>query len=263
MNNESNNEFENEIYKKEIAEAEAFLGFEEGTFDYIPHYAWREALSALLHVREMEAQHVFRPGLYYAVLSDLCNATEASLVLGNYYSKRRIETFILTCVDALGHIEATNYHLFLREIGDAVLLLFSSFEDAHEWWMTMHSWLKGRDEMWMEDLNLPKSEQKHFRLEAKTIIHAGEIAYSGTNIPVSAAINQIFKVEKEFKADELGITSQALGCARPVLRQMKLRANYRGEVKLPGSKEPLGLYLIDNCKRAFKRRFENRVKNNE
>jgi len=182
----------------------------------------------------------------YIVLSDLCRATEASLVLGNDISRKRIETFILTCVDALGNIETTNYHLFLREIGDAVLLLFSSFEDAYEWWLTMHSWLNGRDYMWKEELYLARAEQKQFRLEAKTIIHAGEVSYSGKNIPLSAAINQVFKVEKYFRENELGITHHALLCARPVLRKLKLRSTLRHSVKLPGDKDSLGVYLINN-----------------
>lgn len=234
------------------ADVDEFLGFGLGTFDHIPHYARGEALGALLQVREMEQQHVFRPGLYYAVLSDLCRATEASLVLGNEISRQRIETFILTCVDALGHIQTTNYHLFLREIGDAVLLLFSSFEDAYHWWQTMHSWLDGRDKMWTGELELSRSERKQFRLEAKTIIHAGEVAYSGTNIPISAAINQVFKVEKAFKANELGITHQALACARPLLRSLRLRPRQRCKVKLPGDKEPLGVYLLDNYEKYLR-----------
>jgi hypothetical protein len=235
-------------------EADEFLGFEPGTFDHIPHYARYEALDALLHVRKMEKENVFRPGLYYTVLSDLCRATEASLVLGNEVSKKRIETFILTCVDALGHIETTNYHLFLREIGDAVLMLFSSFDDAYQWWLTMHSWLDGRDRMWGAELDLTRAEQKHFRLEAKTIIHAGEISYSGTNIPISTAINQVFKVEKQFKENELGITHQALLCARPVFRTLKLRAKLRYTVILPGDKDPMDVYLIDNYNRILRAR---------
>lgn len=248
------NFLDDELDPDSVKDVEKFLGFEQGTFDHIPHYCRGEALDALLHVREMEKEHVFRPGLYYAVLSDLCRATQASLVLGNDISRKRIETFILTCVDALGHIETTNYHLFLREIGDAVLLLFSSFKDAYLWWRTMHSWLDGRNKMWTNELDLSTSELKQFRLEAKTIIHAGEIAYSGTNIPVSAAINQVFKVEKEFKANELGITHHALACARPVLRTLKLRPCLRGNVILPGDKEPLGVYLIDNYEKTLRAR---------
>lgn len=239
------------------ADVDEFLGFEPGTFDYIPHYARSEALAALLHVREMEKNHIFRPGLYYTVLSDLCRATEASLSLGNEISRKRIETFIITCVDALGHIETTNYHLFLREIGDAVLFLFSSFEDVYGWWMMMQSWLRGRDRMWNMKLKLSRSWRKQFRLEAKTIIHAGEVTYSGTNIPLSAAINQLFKVEKQFKANELGITHHALACARPVLPSFNLRSRLRCTVKLLGDSAPIGLYLIDNYEKHFSSRRRN------
>ncbi len=255
MNSEKTAEDEFEVMMGgSAADVDDFLGFEPGTFDHIPHYARLEALAALLHVREMEQNHVFRPGLYYTVLSDLCRSTEASIVLGNEISKKRIETFILTCVDAMGHIETTNYHLFLREVGDAVLILFSSFGDAYNWWQTMHSWLDGRDGMWGMELDLSRSELKQFRLEAKTIIHAGEVDYSGTNIPISAAVNQVFKVEKKFKANELGVTQQALACARPVLRSLKLRPRLRCKVKLPGDKEPLGVFLIDNYEKVLRTR---------
>ena len=243
-----------EICGGTAADVDELLGFEPGTFDHIPHYARYEALDALLHVRDMEKNHVFRPGLYYIVLSDLCRATEASLVLGNDISRKRIQTFILTCVDALGHIETTNYHLFLREIGDAVLMLFSSFKDAYEWWLTMHSWLNGRDGMWRNELDLSRSQQKQFKLEAKTIVHAGEVSYSGGNIPLSAAINQVFKVEKKFKENELGITEYTLLCARPVLRDLKIRPYLRASVRLPGDKNPLGVYLINNYGKILKAR---------
>lgn len=257
---ESQVKLDQEIAGGTAAQVDEFLGFETGTFDHIPHYARYEALDALLHVREMEKKRIFRPGLYYAVLSDFCRATEASLALGNKISKKRIETFILTCVDALGHIQTTNYHLFLREIGDAVLLLFSSFEDAYKWWLTMHSWLDGRDRMWEHELDLSRAEKRYFRLKAKTIIHAGEISYSGNNIPISAAVNQIFKVEKQFKENELGITYQALLCARPVFRSLKLRPSLRCKVRLPGEKEALGIYLLNNYERILRARRSHATK---
>lgn len=262
MKHHPEDERDERMFGGTAADVEDFLGFEPGTFDHIPHYAREEALAALLHVREMEEEHVFRPGLYYTVLSDLCRATEASLVLGNDISRKRVETFILTCVDALGHIETTNYHLFLREIGDAVLMLFSSFEDAYQWWETMHSWLDGRDGMWTMELDLSRSERKQFKLGAKTIIHVGEVSYSGKNIPMSAAINQVFKVEKQFKANELGITYHALACARPLLRSLKLRPRLRSDIKLPGDKDPLGVYLIDNYEKRLreKRRFYEKLR---
>ena len=114
--------------------------------------------------------------------------------------------------------------------------------------------------MWMGELSLSPSERKLFRLEAKTIIHAGEIAYSGTNIPLSAAVNQVFKVEKQFKANELGITQQALSCARPVLRSLELRPLLRSTLTLPGDKKALGVYLIDNYEKVLRARRRYRAK---
>lgn len=236
------------------AGVEKFLGFDPGTFDHIPHYAREEALFALRRVRDMEKRHVFRPGLYYTVLSDLCRATEASLVLGNELSKKRIETFILTCVEALGRIDTTNYHVFLREIGDAVLMLFSSFRDAYEWWHTMQSWLEGRNGMWASERDMSRAEYKHFRLEAKTIIHAGEVDYSDNNIPLAAAVNQVFKIEKNFKAYELGISQQTLSCVRPILRTLKLSPKLRGKVKLPGEIETTNIYLLDDYAKHIRAR---------
>lgn len=239
---------------RSAAGVEKFLGFEPGTFDHIPHYARGEALYALRRVRDMERRHIFRSGLYYIVLSDLCRATEASTVLGNELSKKRIETFILTCVESLGRIETTNYHVFLREIGDAVLMLFSSFRDAYEWWRTMQSWLDGRNSMWALECNMPRSEYKHFKLNAKTIIHAGEVDYSDNNIPLAAAVNQVFKIEKKFKEYELGISQQALSCVRPMLRSLKLSPKLRDKVKLPGDVETTRIFLLDNYSRYLRAR---------
>lgn len=236
------------------AGVDKFLGFEPGTFDHIPHYAREDALYALRRVRDMEKRHVFRPGLYYIVMSDLCRATEASNVLGNELSKKRVETFILTCVESLGHIETTNYHVFLREIGDAVLILFSSFRDAYAWWHTMHSWLDGRNDMWASESNMSRSEYKHFKLTSKTIIHAGEVDYSDKNIPLAAAVNQVFKIEKKFKEYELGISQPALSCVHPILRSLKLSPKLRDKVKLPGDVKTTNIFLLDNYSKYLKAR---------
>jgi hypothetical protein len=119
------------------ADVEKFLKLNPGTFDHIPHYAREGALDAIRHVMELEERQLFRPGLYYILLSDLCRSTEASLHLGAELNRLRVETFILNCIEALGSIELENYAMFLREIGDAVLIIFSSFRDILEWYMTM------------------------------------------------------------------------------------------------------------------------------
>lgn len=229
-----------------------YLDFPLGTFDHIPHYAREEALAALLQVRKMEQTSIFRPGLYYIVLSDLCAATKASRVLGNELSQRRIETFILTCFEALGRTAPRNVVMPLREVGDAVLFIFSSFEDVYEWWRTMNSWLRGREDMLRCDEEISKQERSMFRLKAKTIVHVGEVGFSGTNIPLSSAINQIFKVEKEFGPDDLGATSEALASIEPLLRSLQLRPVLKSSVVLPRSKAPTTLYTIDNFEKKVK-----------
>ena len=239
-------------------DADEFLSFPPGTFDHIPHYAVSDALSALEKVRNMEKNNLFRPGLYYIVLSDLCRATEAANVLGNETSKKRIETFILTCVESLGYIDVRNYHLFLREIGDAVLIIFSSFEDAFIWWETMNSNLLFRNRMWTTEIHLNKKEQKHFKLECKTVIHAGEIDYSGKNIPLSNSVNQIFKIEKEFKPNELGITDIVEKCAKPLFRKLKIYPRPRSEIILPGDVINTKLFIADNYLLRIKRMFKNK-----
>jgi hypothetical protein len=113
-----------EIAAKAIDE---FLGFDAGTFDHIPHYARQDAIDAMRQVMKVERSRLFRPGLYYIVLSDLCRSTEASAILGTALNKKRVESFILRCVECLTYINPQNYFWFVREIGDAVLLLFSSF----------------------------------------------------------------------------------------------------------------------------------------
>lgn len=231
---------------------EKYLGFEPGAFDHIPHYARGDAICAIRKIRDLERRRLFRPGLYYIVLSDLCRSTEASALLGADLNKKRIETFILKCVETLGYMDPTNYTLFLREIGDAVLLLFSSFADVYEWWCSMESWLHTQNGLWSWDLS--EEDHKVFFLEAKTVIHAGEVAYSNGNIPVAYAVNQVFKIEKLFGPGELGITDIARTAAAPIIKSLDLRPRKKAEVKLPGDREPIVVYLAAKIKRKRRSR---------
>ena len=224
------------------ADVEKYLKLNPGTFEHIPHYAREGALDAIRHVMELEKNHLFRPGLYYILLSDLCRSTEASLHLGAELNRLRVETFILNCIEALGSIELENYAMFLREVGDAVLIIFSSFRDILEWYMTMEMYLAKRDQMWSFDLE--RNKYKHFKLEAKTVVHAGEVFYSDQNIPMAYAVNQVFKVEKLFKAGELGVTQSTLSSILPVLKGTRFGYRKRAQVTLPGDKDPMNTYVV-------------------
>jgi class 3 adenylate cyclase len=228
-----------------VSKIEKYLGFPRGSFDHIPHYAREQALHAIKNVRDMERKRVFRPGLYYIVLSDLSRSTETSAALGHELNRRRIETFILTSIEALGCFDPRNYFLPVREVGDAVLILFSSFADVHDWWRTANQLLGGRNWMWGKQLK--KNVFSKFRMEAKTIVHSGEVAYSDGSIPVARAVNEVFKVEKLFRAGELGVTDSALMSIRPILIDLDLKPRWRSTAKLPGTKEETNVYLIDRA----------------
>jgi hypothetical protein len=49
-----------------------------------------------------------------------------------------------------------------------------------------------------------KVNRTSFKMESKKVIHVGEIIFSDKTNPVSHAVNQVFKIEKEFKAGEIG-----------------------------------------------------------
>jgi len=223
-----------------------YLGFEAGTFNHIPHYAREDAIDAMRQVMKVERSRLFRPGLYYIVLSDLSRSTEASAVLGTDLNKKRVESFILRCVECLTYINPENYFWFVREIGDAVLLLFSSFRDAFTWWRRMESWIDTQNALWKMDL--PAKVFRTFYIEAKTVIHAGEVAYSDEKIPVALAVNQTFKIEKLFGPNELGITHTVKTTAEPIIKSLGLNPRKRRMIILPGSTESTPVYLAATAK---------------
>ena len=222
-----------------------YLGFEPGTFKHVPHYALEDAIDAIKQVMQVERTRLFRPGLYYIVFSDLSRSTEASAILGTELNKKRVESFILKCVECLSYIDPENYFWFVREIGDAVLLLFSSFKDAFTWWWRMESWIDTQNALWKMELS--SREFKTFYIQAKTVVHAGEVAYSD-NSPVALAVNQTFKIEKLFGPDELGITQIVKTTAAPVIKSLGLKTRKRKEIILPGSKERSAVYLVAKYK---------------
>jgi len=238
------------------APIEKYLKLRPGSFDHIPHYARNSAIEAIRSVMHLERSNIFREGLYYIVLCDLCRSSEAAAKLGQERNRDRIETFILTCIEALAQFEPRNYFLPVREIGDAVLILFSSFEDALEWWREMNGGLAARSAMW--EYEIPRSLRRTFRCEAKTVIHAGEVAYSDENIPIAQAINEVFKVEKIFRANELGITEPVRVSTAAILRGHGLQPKSRGSAVLPGSRVKTRLFVIDKYE-PQKRRKPNQT----
>jgi hypothetical protein len=89
---------------------------------------------------------------------------------------------------------------------------------------------------------------KAFYLEAKTVVHAGEVAYSDETIPVALAVNQVFKIEKMFGPNELGITHTVKTTAEPIIKSIGLKLRKRKMIILPGSNESTPVYLAATAK---------------
>lgn len=231
-----------------LDDIDAILGLGRGAFDHIPKYCREAAIEAIAQVRRMEEQQLFRPGVYYVALTDLSGATASSLTLGAELNKRRVEAFITACVESLGISAPTSYAQFLKVVGDAGLFLFSSFTDLYQWWEATQHRMQFYSYEWNRTLDPDK--RSAFQLRSKTVFHVGELLYSEGNDPVSAAVNQVFKIEKLFAAGELGCTDIAKAVASPFLPDLKLTPEKRNEIILPGMEFATGTWLIAKSETA-------------
>lgn len=83
-----------------------------------------------------------------------------------------------------------------------------------------------------------------FQLTSKTVFHVGEVLYSDGKDPVSAAVNQVFKIEKLFSRGELGCTDIARVVASPFFSDLGLQPATRASADLPGLDSPVMTWLV-------------------
>jgi class 3 adenylate cyclase len=218
---------------------EKLAGLGKGAFNHVPKYARNDAIQSVLKVRELEDSQLLRPGLYYVALIDMCGSTNASSVLGMETNKERIEEFIRYAIQALQNIQLTNQAQFIKDIGDAALLLFSAFQDIIKWSAAV-------DELHRVYNSACEAEGKPdvFRMESKKVIHTGEIIFSDKTNPVSHAVNQVFKIEKEFKAGEIGCTDAVRRIIQPMISSGELGAEEVNRITLPGEEETSPIWRI-------------------
>lgn len=226
-------------------DVDKFLGLSKGAFSHIPGYAMEAALQAIAKVRDLEDKHLFRPGLYYIALTDLTASTVASAHLSADLNQRRIEAFITATVEALGSIHLRNYAQFVKEIGDASLFLFSSFEDLHDWWKATQENLESYNQEYQCSGEVEDHEWQYFELSAKSVVHLGEVSFAERKNPIALSVNQVFKIEKMFQAGELGATEPVRQSAAPALLNRKLKPSKTGDVVLPGDCDPTLVWLLD------------------
>jgi len=227
----------------DVAGLERYLKLPEGALRNIPIYARKPAVDAILKVKEMESSSIFRPGLYYIVLADLCGNTDFNAKYGDKEGDVRTEWFQTAAIESIGEIEVRNYVAFSKTIGDAALLIFSAFNDVFEWSERLTANLEGMTAEYPENLELRGVEfdaedldqrLEDFRLRARRLVHLGEVSYKDDSDPLCLAVSQTFKIEKKFSKTDLGCTQAVAEAIRPKLSELGLKLNENQKVKIPG-----------------------------
>jgi len=199
---------------------------------FAPSYAQDEAGVALDKIVELQSQGLVRSGLYYLVLVDIVGSTEYMADHGNPTADKRIEWFVKCSLNAIGNTKLTNTAIFIKELGDAVLLIFQCFPDVLKWQHEFEGYLK-----------LYKTNDKPDRIPIRTCVHVGDVILRGVN-PVALAVSQLFKFEKTVAEGDIVLSATAYSAAWPTLGRAYHAFERQGEVELVGYPNPTMLYRL-------------------
>lgn len=200
---------------------------------YAPCYAIQEAEIALEKILDLQSQGLIRNGLYYVVLADIVGSTKYAAQYGDKVNAERIKHFVTSAFKAIGNTDLTNNAIFIKEIGDAVLIIFQCFIDVLKWHANFEEWLK---------IYSTAKGKKH-KINIRTCIHIGDIILHGIN-PISLAVSQLFKMEKSVSAEEIVLTEPAYFTAWPTLARAYHAFCKCGTITLDGYKKPVSLYKV-------------------
>jgi hypothetical protein len=241
------------IFYDDVAGLERYLNLPPNSLRNIPIYARKPAIDAIIKVKEMEKASLFRPGLYYIVLADLCANTEFNVKYGDAEGDVRTEWFQTCAIQSIGEIDLRNYVAFSKTIGDAALLIFSSFQDVYEWSEAFNRNLDAMAGEYPENLKIRGIEYdedqlneriEDFKLRSRRLVHLGEVSYKEHTEPLSLAVSQTFKIEKSFSEIDLGCTQAVADAILPKLGELGLVLHQNKMVKIPGIGENLMTYYI-------------------
>ena len=213
--------------------------FEDMFLSNVPPAARADALNAIDKVRKLEEQKFFRPCLYYVVLIDLADSTIASARLPPEENIKRIKQFVTFTIDALNQIPARNIEIFLSEIGDASLFLFTNFQDILNWAAIVDKSLKAYNEKCKKE-----GRPEVYQMYSRKCLHIGEVHFTEEADPVALAINQVFKIEKYFKKGQLGITDAVKQVIMPRIHSGQIKAEMITKTAIPGESIPRYLWNI-------------------
>jgi hypothetical protein len=261
--------FKNPEFYDDVAALERYLNLPPGSLSNIPFYARVPAVDAIIKVKEMEKTSLFRPGLYYIVLTDLCSNTAFTAKYGDAEGDVRTEWFHTAAIQSIGEIDVQNYAAFIKTIGDATLLIFSSFKDVYAWSEKFSSNLEKMTSEYPENLAIrhvdydeDKLDQRleDFKLRARRLVHLGEVSYKKPSDPLALAVSQTFKIEKNFSETDLGCTQVVADAVRPKLDELGLILKENKKVKIPGVGNEVMTYYITRRKGSEAKRMSKPVK---
>ncbi|MFY3741257.1 MAG: hypothetical protein HMLIMOIP_001711 [Candidatus Nitrosomirales archaeon] len=201
-------------------------------------YRRESVVHAIDRVKLMEKEKVLKPGLYYVVLIDLVGSTMASTQLSPDENKKRIKQFIQFTKEALPS-KGRNTAIFVKDIGDAALFLFSNFQDILDW---SDKTDKSCDQY--NKLCIERHKPELYQMYSKKCIHLGEVHFNEQSDPIALVINQIAKIEKKFKKDELGITDAVKQVILPRINSQEIKAKKIKNIVLHGERVSRPLWTI-------------------
>jgi hypothetical protein len=234
--------------EEKFKDIDEYLRLPSGSFDKIPGYVKQSAKEAIYRVREMERKTLFRPGLYYILLIDMIESTKLIGEVGHEIAKRKIEWFITACVETLGQIRPENFSLFVKDIGDATLFIFSSIDDLLNWIEVAEENFQffGSSKLFVEHFkdNPDVGGKSLLEINTRKVIHLGEVRYHDKSDPISLAISQIFKIEKSVGKNEIGCTDIVARTIKPYLNDRSLTLVKKDRILIPNDNEESILWLI-------------------
>lgn len=216
-------------------------GLSRETVEGIPGKARDGAAAAIKKIRELERHSQLRPGVYYIVLVDLCGSTTSLDKLGQNLGTQRIQAFVLAAIQALDKVKLRSTALPLKDAGDAMLFIFTSFSDVVDWWRTAHAEFNAMSDHFLgehaETHDMTPEEVDMFRIRARTVVHLGEVAFTENSNPIANAVSHTFKAEKHFEAGELGCTEVVRTIIEPLTRELGLNPQKRGSAEVSDGRE--------------------------
>ena len=169
-------------------------------------------------VVEVGQKHHLKDGLYYFVLIDISGSTLSSSKMNGSEFHEWVMKFIRITKDAL-NTRKRNLCVFVKSIGDGALFLFRNFNDILDWKNVVDESCKYHNDSCIKAGKLDFHQYHH-----KTIIHLGEVYFDRENYDTNAfGINIVFKVEKKFGKDEIGITEAVKQIILPEINAGKFK----------------------------------------